>query len=143
MNDPMQNQQLPPDWKADWLYALIFKEIDQWCSCGEPDCYSLIEEYADDDGSECTGAMLRAWKREQQAMNEITLQDLLTLKHHRRDEFRLSYECLVKFHIRPDRQRVVWGWYSPFRIGGSGGRYRVVGQMNNAVLKSEGGGWIS
>ena len=144
MNNPILNQHFPlPDWRSDWLYALIFKEIDYWCSCSDPNCYVLIEEYASDDGSECTGSVIRAWVSDKHGMNEITLQEHWEHEKLRRGQGRFTCQyVLACFHVRPDRERFVFGW-NEFPIGGNDGRYRVVGQMENAIIEIEGGYWIS
>jgi hypothetical protein len=146
MSDQIQNEHSPlSDWTSDWLYKLILAELDSWCKCSdsEPDCYYLIEEYDNDDGSICSGSMMRAWVRDKHGVSEISIQEALALEKLRLDEYRFRYECLAHFHIQPDREHVVYGWYSPFHIGGNGGKYRVVGRMENATLESAGGGWIS
>jgi len=144
MNNQLQNQSLPlPDWKTDWLYALIFRELDDWCKCFEPDEYYLIEERDTDDGSVCTGAIIRAWRRNLQGIEEITLQEHLNLTKRRGEIIRFGAEYLARFHIHADRQRVVYGWSTNYLVGGDGGRYRVVGSPEDATLEYEGGGWIS
>src|SRR4051812_26377400 len=110
MNTQIPNQHSPlPEWKTDWLYALVFKELDSWCSCADPEYFYLIAEHDADNGSQCTGSIIRAWLRDQDGMKEISIDEHLALKKLRHDESRFRYECLAHFHIQPDRQHIVYG----------------------------------
>jgi hypothetical protein len=82
MTDLTENQSLPlPEWRSDWLYSLVFKELENhWSMPIKPTApddisYVLFEEWSADDGGDCTGVVIRAWVRDENGVNEITLQE--------------------------------------------------------------------
>ncbi len=137
-----------PDWQSDWLYALVLGEAGRYWSWCKPDPtsggwrYVLIEEWSSYSRASCRGKMFRAWIRDADGLREITLDEY---KQYKRTNRSGSYPyVLVRFHILPDRDRVVLGMHTGNRSG-RGARYLVEGEGDEAKLTIDptGGIWMS
>jgi hypothetical protein len=137
------------DWKSDWLYKLIFQEVEETWNNG---CrrsknpahwrYVLVEEWTSADGVMCDGRVVRTWVRDENGLSKISLLAHAKRKLHARG---LMFPFIILlFHIPEDRKRVVLG-----RIRGSldgfGSRYLVQGEGEQArlVTDPEAGFWQS
>jgi hypothetical protein len=132
-----------PDWRTDWLYALVLREVEQlWAT---PHLWQsvLVLEYDDAEGAWCRGAIARSWIRTEGGLREIAPaeREQLTVASRGHGDFRVA---LMKFHITPDRQRVALGYHLGL-LSGQGFRYLVQGTGDEAALEPdpEGGFWVS
>jgi len=136
------------DWRDDWLYALVFRRVEQnWESCSrvrDRDVwqYVLVGEWSTADKVMCRGEVVRAWVRDEDGLREVTPDEYG--RHKRRIRGRIYPFVLVSFHIHPDRQRVVFG-VRQASTAGIGGQYLVRGEGETGELEAdpEGGFWRS
>lgn len=141
----------PQPCRDDPYYDLIFRTAEaEWeffCRDIEPDRdvwrFVLVEEYAADDTCECRGPVLRAWRRDDAGLWEITESE--RLDYHRSAVGRRVFPfALITFHIQPSGDRVVLG-HRQATTAGIGGQYLVRrnGECLDLVPDPEGGFWRS
>ncbi|HEX8916552.1 MAG TPA: hypothetical protein VF796_29645 [Humisphaera sp.] len=141
---------LPP-WRNDWLYAAVFREVDQvWNEClplrdnsgrGRPVLVLEFEGSADDTVGRRVG---RAWLRDERGLIELDADQRSLLLAHLWDGSDEGQVQRVTFHVAPDRRRVVWGWHFAPRIG-QGTTMLVEGRGADARLVADpaAGFWVS
>jgi hypothetical protein len=136
------------DWHSDWLYQLVFREVeDAWKWCRRvPNSkawqYVLVEEWSAARDSMCSGRLVRAWVRDSDGLREISLEE--HKQHKRKIHSRIYPFVIVSFHIRPDRRKVVLGRREA-NTAGRGCGYLVEGEGETARLVRDpaAGFWIS
>jgi hypothetical protein len=117
---------LPP-WRKDWLYDAVFRQVDREClESGVPRLDGrgrgmpvLVLEYERSADDHVCGRVGRGWMRDERGLIELDADQRSLLLAHLWDDTEDGRMQLVRFHISPDRRRVVWGWHGA-SIAGQG-----------------------
>ena len=140
------------DWSEDWLYPLIFQEVErvwrEWCGSRTQDsdvaAYVVAAEWSSRAGARCSGEVVRAWMRDAAGLREITVSDYRQHKQKLDPPKPINPFILVQFNIDLDRHLVAFGeTYGP--LAGTGWCYRVHGKGPQASLEVDPSSdiWIS
>jgi hypothetical protein len=98
------------DWNTDWLYAMIFREVDKnWDEIRQPPSrpnaitwsYILVEEWSSAEGPECKGTLQKVWIRNEDGLHEITGEE--HAEHKRKIQSSIFPFVTMSFHIHSDR----------------------------------------
>jgi hypothetical protein len=136
-------------WRTDWLYQLIFDEVARiWTRAirestsaimGPPPDFLLIRECGDADWERvlCRPPILREWTYRGTAFELRASSDAEPLPPLTQQDAFYNYGD-VRFHIRPDRKKVVFE-YVLGPLYGRGIVHRVVGQGRRGKMR----GWLA
>lgn len=125
------------DWNKDWLYRLIFKEVETfWNKFAARSVEQIhIAEYPDAElqKSYCKGMAMRHWVYSGANVTAVTFD---AAKPETIPDIMRQYKKVgaLSFHITPDRQHVVWNYMVGYFNEG-GYTYRVVDQGEQARLE--------
>lgn len=142
----------PRPWRDDPVYGLIFRVVeDDWkgyCHGRDPGRpawqFVLVEEYVADDGCHVQGPVVRAWRRDDNGLREMTEAERVDARRRVGAEDRLFPFVLVTFRIGPAADRVVLGQRQADTAGiGEVYVVRSDGDRLELVPDPEGGFWRS
>ena len=137
------------DWKTDWIYQLVFREVeDAWQQClhvrkrdSKVWRYVLVAETTSTFDSVCVGRTVRAWVRDESGLREIGLEEYE--QHVKKIRGSIYPFILFTFNISENRQQVAISQREASRAG-FGRNYLIEGEGEQAHLVVDAkGGWIS
>jgi len=146
-------------WKSDWLYGLIFSEVealwkralqewktsrDNYKQPGDPPACFVVQQCANGDWQfpDYGDPVIRQWQYEGTDFRLLTSNDLRLpeVAHNNRMFWRVGQ---VRFHIAASRKHVIFSYVIGPRYC-RGSIFQVVGQGKRGKLKPAAGpGWIS